>query len=90
MAIEIRDRELKKLYVTMRELEQEYGKTINDILLEIIYDNYQEDPQVALEGLKVVYQYIYNSGIDADWLDEEDQTAEIISLNKEEETDTDD
>jgi aconitase B len=90
MAIEIRERELKKLYVTMRELEQEYGKTINDILLEIIYDNYQDNPHVALEGLKIVFQYILNSEIEADWFDEEEQTAEIISLKKGNETETDD
>ena len=55
MAIEIRERELKNLYVTMREFEQEYGKTVNDILLEIIYDCYKENPQVALEGIKIVF-----------------------------------
>jgi hypothetical protein len=90
MAIEIREKELKKLYVTMREFEQEYGKTINDILIEIIYANYQDDPHVALEGLKIVFQYIFNSDLDADWFDEEDQPAEIIPLKGENDIEVDD
>jgi len=90
MAVEISDRELKRLYITLRQFEQEFGKTLSEILLEIIYNNYEENPEVALEGLKTIFQYTFNSDVDADWFDEEDQIAEVISLKKEEEVETTD
>lgn len=90
MTVEIREQELKSLYVKMREYEYKYGKTINDILLEIIYGCYKSDPDVALEGIEIYFKYILNSNIDADWFDEEDKRAEIILVKNENELETED
>ena len=81
MTIEIRDIQLKKLFRTARKLERQHGKSIEEILVEIIYENFENDPMTSLEGIKVVYSYIFNSDIDADWFDAEEKPGELIPLD---------
>ena len=79
MTIEIKDIQQKRLYVTAMEYEKKYGKSILEILMDLIYG---DDPSVAVECIKLYFQYILTSDLDAAWMDEEDEPAELIEIVK--------
>lgn len=80
-------KKLKKLHAAMKELEKAYGKSIEYILVQIIYNCYTLDPGIALEAIQLYRNWLTESGTDVEWFDEEDKPAKIVSLKKENEID---
>ena len=86
MIIQIKDKDVRALYITAQKKAKEEGKGIDDILIEIIFA-YKKNVLAAIEGLKLFYAI--TSGIELsedDWENEEgdEQPGEIIPFQKDE------
>ena len=86
MIIEIKDKDVRSLYIAAQEKAKKAGKGIDDILIEIIFE-YKKNVMAAIEGLKMFYAI--TSGIELsedDWENEEgdEQPGEIIPFQKDE------
>ena len=85
------EKKLKKLHAALREFERGRGKTIEYILIEIIYRFYNEDPRITLDAIHLYLNWVADFDKDAaEWFDKEYKPAEIISMKGENETETDD
>jgi hypothetical protein len=81
-------KKLKKLHFAIREFESARGKTIEYILVEIIYTCCKENPGIALDAIQLYHNWLVDSAdIDVDWFDVEDGPVKIIPLESETETD---
>ena len=69
----------KSLCVAAKKAEIKTGKSIETVLIDIIYR--QEDIHATLEAIRLYYSVIFNSGLTMDDLDIE-SPAEVISLNR--------
>jgi len=91
MIIEIKDYDVRSLYIAVQERAKKEGKGIEDILVEIIF-GYKKNASAAIEGLKLFYAITYGIELNEDdWENEEgaEQPGEIILLQKDEPEDTD-
>jgi hypothetical protein len=80
MIIEIQDNQIKEMYLAARKFEEQEGKSIPEILLEIIYG---DDPQWAIAAIKIYYEITMSRDLDLDWVleDDDDKTGELIPLD---------
>jgi len=69
MSVTITDNEAKKILIKIREYEKEYGTTVEDILLDIIYQ--KEDFGAAIEAIRLYYDIVYSSGVDLEEIERE-------------------
>lgn len=75
-------KKLKKLYIATKEFERARGKTIEYILVEIIYNRYADRPDISLNAIQLYHNWLVDSAdIDVDWFDVGGQSAEIIPFN---------
>jgi ribosomal protein S3AE len=79
--VELKNLEVKKLFLTQQRLEEETGKSIHDILFEIIYG---KAPSLALEAIKVIYEVIFFSSLTMEEIEEDPELAEIIPFGNRE------
>ena len=81
MLFQLNDEEIKSLYLAVRERGLSEGKSIEQVLIDIIYG---KDTRLALKGLRIYYAIIMADVIDKDFLFsedfEDDESAEIILL----------
>lgn len=81
MIFQLNDKEIKSLYLAVREWCFSEGKSIEQVLIDIIYG---KDARLSLKGLKIYYAIIMADVIDKDFLFsedfEDDESAEIILL----------
>ena len=78
------EKKLIKLHDALREFEKGMGKTIEYILMEIIYTSYKGEPRIALDGIQLYLNWVANFDRDAaEWFDKEYKPAEIISMKSE-------
>jgi len=79
MLFQLNDEEIKSLYLAVRERGLSEGKSIEQVLIDIIYG---KDTRLALKGLRIYYAITMSDVIDEDFLFREDfgddEPAEII------------
>ena len=81
MVFQLNDKEIKSLYLAVREKGFSEGRSIEQVLMDIIYG---KDARLALKGLRIYYAVTMAGDIDEDFLFsedyEDDEPAEIIHL----------
>ena len=81
MLFQLNDEEIKSLYLAVRERGLSEGKSIEQVLTDIIYG---KDVRLTLKGLRIYYAVTMADVIDEDLLFsedyEDDEPAEIIHL----------
>ena len=79
MIFQLNDKEIKSLYLAVRERGLSEAKSMEQVLIDIIYG---KDVRLALKGLRIYYAVTMADVIDADSLFsedyEDDEPAEII------------
>ena len=79
MVIEIRDREIKEMFLAARKREQKEGVSIEDLVLDIIYG---DDTGLALEGMKLYYTITMSSDLSMDEIEEDFQLGQVIPFKR--------
>ena len=69
-----------ELLIKAREYEEKFGKTVEDVLLDIIYQ--KEDLGAAVEAIRIYYEIVLNPDLDLDEIDKEPELAEVISFKE--------
>jgi len=73
----ISELEVKKLYLSARQLEIEYGKSLERVLIELAYS---DDPAVAVQACRLYFAIMMGSDIPVDYLERETTLAAVFSL----------
>jgi hypothetical protein len=79
--VELKAAEVKKLFSTTRRLEAEEGKTIHDVLFELVYSG---DAPVVLGAIKLIYEVIFSSSLTMEDIEEDPALAEVIPFGNKE------
>ena len=81
MVFQLNDKEIKSLYLAVREGGLSEGKSLEQVLTDIIYG---KEVRLALKGLRIYFAVTMAGDIDEDFLFsedyEDDDPAEIISF----------
>ena len=83
MLIEIQDLEVKQLLLTAKEFEKGYGKSLADVLLDIIYNS--DDVRAILEGIRLFYSITMTSDLTIEDIEKELELGQVIPFKREEE-----
>ena len=81
MVIQIRDLEVKQSFLAAKKFEKEYGKSVDDILLDIIYNS--DDVHAVLEGIKLFYSITISSDLTIDEIEKELELGQVIPFKRE-------
>ena len=78
---QLKDLEVKKLFSTMRRFEEREGRTIYDMLFELVYSG---DAPVVLGAIKLIYEVIFSSSLTMDDIEEDPELAQVIPFGNRE------
>jgi len=76
----LKDLEVKKLFSTMQRFEEEEGKTIYDVLFELVYSG---DAPVVLGAIKLIYEVIFSCTLTVEDIEEHPELAQVVPLKRE-------
>lgn len=79
MFIEFKDREIRQLILTVKEREKKEGRTIADVLCDIIYG---DDSHSAVEGINLYLGTIMDSELSVDEIEKVSEFGELIPFKR--------
>ena len=78
---EISGIEARRLYLAAKEAEAKYGRSIEEVLVELTYNAGSD--QAKLGAIRLYFAIIFNSGLELEDLDRHTSLSQIISLHRE-------
>jgi hypothetical protein len=79
MFIEFKDKEIKQLVHTVKQREKKEGRTIADVLCDIIYG---DDPRSAIEGISLYLGTLMDSDLGVDEIEKMSELREVIPFKR--------
>lgn len=79
MYMDFRDREIMNLVLTVKEREKKEGRTIADILCDIIYGN---DSRAALDGINLYLGTIMDSDFEVSEIEKMNELGVVVPFKR--------
>jgi hypothetical protein len=79
MFIELKDREIRQLVLAVKEREKKEGRTVADILCDIIYG---DDAHSALEAINIYLGTIMDSDLSVDEIEKGIELGEVLPFRR--------
>ena len=79
MFMELRKREIRQLFIAVKEREKKEGRTIADVLCDIIFG---DDSPSTLDAINLYYSAIMDSDLGVDEIEKATELREVISIKR--------
>ena len=79
MFIELKNSEIRKLVLAVKEREKKEGRSVADVLCDIIYG---EDSHCALEAINLYFGAIMDSDLSVDEVEKVAELREVVPLRR--------